>query len=193
MEIKQLDQHDHNPGLGLGLAIVDRMCRLLDIPIRLESDLDRGTCFALTLPVSAWRSAALAQKRLPSDSAHWSLPENTHVLLLDDDPAIRDALSSLLKEWGATVTACATTSDALQVEQRPDLLLIDYHLTDKQIGTEAIGQIRKHWARDIVAILSTADPNETIREQVVEVGAHFLPKPVKQAALKRLLKGIGFG
>ena len=121
------------------------------------------------------------------------MSENTHVLLLDDDPAIRDALVSLLKEWGATVTACGTIAEALQVAQRPDLLLIDYHLSDQQVGTEAISQIRKHWACDIVAILSTADPNETIREQVIEVGAHFLPKPVKQAALKRLLKGIGLG
>jgi Na+/proline symporter/signal transduction histidine kinase/CheY-like chemotaxis protein len=193
MEFKQLDQHDHNPGLGLGLAIVDRMCRLLDIPIRLESNLDHGTCFAITLPVSAWRSPALSPKRITSDSSTWSLSESTHVLLLDDDPAIRDALASLLKEWGATVTACSTVADALQVDQRPDLLLIDYHLADQQVGTDAIEQIRKHWARDIVAILSTADPNETIREQVIEVGAHFLPKPVKQAALKRLLKGIGLG
>lgn len=193
MEFKQLDQHDHNPGLGLGLAIVDRMCRLLDIPIRLESHLNRGTCFALTLPVSAWRSPALGRTRQSNDSAQWSLPDNTHVLLLDDDAAIRDALSSLLREWGAYVTACATIGEALQVDRRPDLLLIDYHLTEQQVGTDAIEQIRARWARDIVAILSTADPNETIREQVVEVGAHFLPKPVKQAALKRLLKGIGFG
>ncbi|MEX2335273.1 MAG: PAS-domain containing protein, partial [Pseudohongiella sp.] len=192
MEFKQLDQHDHNPGLGLGLAIVDRMCRLLNIPIRLESHLNRGTCFALTLPVSSWHSPALSRTRQLSDSSQWALPENTHVLLLDDDPAIRDALSSLLREWGAYVSACGTIREALQLDRRPDLLLIDYHLTDQQVGTDAIEQIRAHWARDIPAILSTADPNETIREQVVEVGAHFLPKPVKQAALKRLLKGIGF-
>ncbi|MBC55041.1 MAG: sodium:proline symporter [Gammaproteobacteria bacterium] len=193
LEFRQLEQHDHNPGLGLGLAIVDRMCRLLDIPIRVQSDLHRGTCFALTLPVSAWRSAALTRKRLLNDNVQWSLPEQTHVLLLDDDPAIRDALSSLLRDWGASVTACATTADAMQVSRRPDLLLIDYHLGDQQVGTEAIDRIRAQWSQDIVAILSTADPNETIREQVVEVGAYFLPKPVKQAALKRLLKGIGFG
>jgi CheY-like chemotaxis protein len=121
------------------------------------------------------------------------LPENTHVLLLDDDPAIRDALTSLLCEWGAYVTACATITEALQVARSPDLLLIDYHLTDQQVGTDAIEIIREHWRCNIPAILSTADPNETIREQVVEVGAHFLPKPVKQAALKRLLKGVGLG
>jgi signal transduction histidine kinase/CheY-like chemotaxis protein len=193
LEFKQLDQQNHNPGLGLGLAIVERMCRLLDIPIRLESQLDRGTCFSLSLPVSAWRNPVIPKKRKLNDSSQWSLPENTHVLLLDDDPAIRDALSSLLREWGAYVTACATIKEALQVDRRPDLLLIDYHLTDQQIGTDAIEQIRSHWKSDILAVLSTADPNETIREQVVEVGAYFLPKPVKQAALKRLLKSIGLG
>tara|TARA_R110002049_G_scaffold71030_3_gene183214 strand:- start:793 stop:4332 length:3540 start_codon:yes stop_codon:yes gene_type:complete len=193
LEFKQLDQHDHNPGLGLGLAIVDRMCRLLDIPIRLESQVDRGTCFSLTLPVSAWRSSVMSKKRHTNDSSQWALQENTHVLLLDDDATIREALSSLLREWGATVTACASIKEALQVERRPDLLLIDYHLSDQQVGTDAIVKIRTHWASDIPAILSTADPNETIREQVVEVAALFLPKPVKQAALKRLLKGIGLG
>ncbi len=192
-EFKQLDQHDHNPGLGLGLAIVERMCRLLEIPIRLESQVNRGTCFTLTLPVSAWKSSSITKKRLTNDHVQWSLPAEMHVLLLDDDPAIRDALASLLREWGGCVTACATTQEALLVEQAPDLLLIDYHLAEQQVGTDAIEEIRTHWARNIPAILSTADPNETIREQVVEVGAFFLPKPVKQAALKRLLKGIGFG
>ena len=190
MEFKQLDEHDHNPGLGLGLAIVDRMCKLLDIPIRLESTVNRGTCFALTLPVTAWHSNALAQKSVPKDTSQWSLPADTHILLLDDDQNIREALTSLLQDWGARVTACENTVQALSVSDKPHLLFVDYHLSEHEVGTESIGQIRDRWQEEIPAILSTADPDERIREQVVEVGALFLPKPVKQAALKRLLKSI---
>ncbi|TFH71505.1 response regulator [Gammaproteobacteria bacterium LSUCC0112] len=193
MEFKQLDQQDHNPGLGLGLAIVDRMCKLLEIPISLRSTVNRGTCFSLTLPVVSWQSPALQRKRSYRDQSTWQLPDHTHVLLLDDAPDIRDALASLLRSWGAEVTACATITEALQHTQLPDLLFIDYHLADNETGTDAIIQLRTHWKTDIPAILSTADPDEHVREQVVEVGALFLPKPVKQAALKRLLKSIGLG
>jgi CheY-like chemotaxis protein len=144
----------------------------------------------LTLPVVSWQSATLQRKRSYRDQSQWQLPDHTHVLLLDDAPDIRDALASLLRSWGAQVTACATINEALQHTQQPDLLFIDYHLADNETGTDAIVQLRAHWKNDIPAILSTADPDEHIREQVVEVGALFLPKPVKQAALKRLLKGI---
>jgi Na+/proline symporter/CheY-like chemotaxis protein len=193
MEFKQLDQQDHNPGLGLGLAIVDRMCKLLDIPIALKSTVNRGTCFSLTLPVSNWKSAALRRKHSYRDRSQWQLSESTHVLLLDDAPDIRDALASLLHSWGAQVTTCASIDEALQQPMQPDLLFIDYHLAENEVGTDAIVRLREHWKTDIPAILSTADPDEHIREQVVEVGALFLPKPVKQAALKRLLKSIGLG
>ncbi|MDP3517763.1 MAG: PAS-domain containing protein [Pseudohongiella sp.] len=193
MEFKQLDQQDHNPGLGLGLAIVERMCKLLEIPISLKSTVNRGTCFSLTLPVASWKSPALQRKRNYRDLSQWQLTDNTHVLLLDDAPDIRDALASLLGSWGAQVTACASIAEAMQHTRQPDLLFIDYHLADNEIGTDAIVQLRARWKTDIPAILSTADPDEHIREQVVEVGALFLPKPVKQAALKRLLKSIGLG
>ncbi|MGM0633570.1 MAG: hybrid sensor histidine kinase/response regulator [Pseudomonadota bacterium] len=192
MEFRQLDQQDHNPGLGLGLAIVERMCHLLSIPMRLESTVGRGTCFSLTLPVSAWRDQERARQPVSGDAGQWSLPAATHLLLLDDDPRIREALTSLFKEWGASVTACASIAEAERVAARPDLLFIDYHLAGQETGTEAIRRIRDRWRSDIPAILSTADPDESIREQVIEVGALFLPKPVKQAALKRLLKSIGF-
>ncbi|MEX1198620.1 MAG: PAS domain-containing hybrid sensor histidine kinase/response regulator [Pseudohongiellaceae bacterium] len=192
MEFKQLDQQDHNPGLGLGLAIVDRMCRLLSIPLRLESTLGRGSCFSLMLPVTAWHSQAPAHPAVTGETGEWSLPAGTRLLLLDDDPGIREALSSLFREWGASVTACADIAEAVNMAHKPDVLFIDYHLAGQETGTEAIRQIRACWQSDIPAILSTADPDEDIREQVIEVNALFLPKPVKQAALKRLLKRIGF-
>lgn len=193
MEFKQLDQQDHNPGLGLGLAIVDRMCKLLDLPLRLHSTLDKGTCFGITLPVSHWPSrltsaATLRPGTALPDRASWSVPDNTQVLILDDDDNIREALSSLFNGWGAQVHAFATLHDALQLNSRADLLFVDYHLSEQEVGTEAIRQLRRHFRADIPAILSTADPDEHIREQVIEVNALFLPKPVKQAALKRLLK-----
>jgi Na+/proline symporter/signal transduction histidine kinase/CheY-like chemotaxis protein len=192
-EFRQLDNQDHNPGLGLGLAIVERMCKLLNVQISLSSRVNSGTCFSLVLPVASWRSSALKTHKAPKDNSTWTMPSDCHVLLLDDDPTIREALASLLQDWGARVTACENTKSALAVSKKPDLLFIDYHLSAQEVGTDAIRKLRKKWAADIPAILSTADPDEYIREQVIEVGALFLPKPVKQAALKRLLKSIGLG
>jgi PAS domain S-box-containing protein len=192
MEFRQLDQQEHNPGLGLGLAIVDRMCKLLDVPVSLRSRVNHGTCFSLRLPVVSWSQFPPPETVIDAGSTGWALPKNMHILLLDDDPDIRQALASQLEDWGALVSQCANINEALQVTQAPALLFVDYHLAEQEFGTEAIRCLRAHWRRDLPAILSTADPDEHIREQVVEVGALFLPKPVKQAALKRLLKSIRF-
>ncbi|TRW48287.1 response regulator [Aliidiomarina halalkaliphila] len=188
-EFHQLERNADQPGLGLGLAIVDRMCRLLDIPITLHSQVGKGTMFAIRLPVYAWSEQPRRQAAVATEPLSGWLT-GVHVLLIDNDEPLRAALTSLFRDWGATVDSCHRVDDALQCAQQPDLLVVDYHLDDHEIGTDGIQQLRKHWGSNIPAILSTADPNESIREHVVESKAAFLPKPLKQAALRRTIKRL---
>ncbi|WP_194757417.1 hybrid sensor histidine kinase/response regulator [Aliidiomarina indica] len=188
-EFHQLERNTDQPGLGLGLAIVDRMCRLLDIPITLRSTVGKGTVFSIRLPVYAWNE----QPRRPVSAQNEALSgwlSGIHVLLVDNDEPLRGALTSLFRDWGASVDSCHRVEDALTCAHQPDLLVVDYHLDDQEIGTDGIQTLRAHWNADIPAILSTADPDESIREQVVESKAAFLPKPLKQAALRRTIKRL---
>lgn len=188
-EFHQVERHTDNPGLGLGLAIVDRMCRLLEIPIHLQSRVGHGTCFSIRLPVHSWHDKRTQRNRTRTERTdNWLI--GRRILLLDNDEPLRQALTSLFQEWGAQVDSCHTIGDALSVIEPPDILVVDYHLDDQAIGTDGIAQIRTHWGKQIPALISTADPDESIREQVIELQAAFLPKPLKQAALRRTLKKL---
>lgn len=187
-EFHQLEQSEHNPGLGLGLAIVAGMCRLLDTHIKVYSEPGRGTCFSLRLPLTD--AAASNAARSGPEQQTPLLPAGLPVLVMDNDPAILKALSSLLENWGARVQAVSDLAAAEALPEQPALLLVDYHLDEGRTGIEAIRALRAHWQNDIPAIICTADPDERVREEVVEVQAMFLSKPVKQAAMKRLLRRI---
>jgi len=99
-------------------------------------------------------------------------------------------LSSLMADWGAKVFSCHTPEEALALTEVPELMLVDYYLDDEEIGVDVIRRMRAKWNMTIPAIVNTADPNEAIREEVIEARALFLPKPVKKAALKRLIKRL---
>lgn len=192
-EFRQLEQQDHNPGLGLGLAIVDRMCRLMEAPISVTSIEGKGTCFSIRLPVLSWREEVLSpQEKTQAAEPSPLLLDGYHIVVLDNDKAIRDALSSLLSDWGASIDACHTGEEVMQLANKPHLIIADYHLDNDDNGVDVIRRVREHWGETIPALVATADPNESVRERVVEVSAQFLPKPVKQAALKRLLKRLLF-
>jgi len=182
-EFHQLEQQEQNPGLGLGLAIVERMCRLLETPLSLQSEVGKGTCFSVMLPVTGWQKQAVSVMPALSTEAG-ALLRGKRVLVVDNDQAVRTALASLLRDWGAEVTAGHNLAEALSLVNAPDLMLIDYHLDEGRVGVEVIEAIRDKFERAIPAIVNTADPNESVREEVVRARALFLPKPVKQAALK---------
>src|SRR5690554_78586 len=190
-EFHQLEHNEQNPGLGLGLAIVERMCRLLNVPLSLRSKVGRGTCFSVRVPLCGW------QRPVPQSVARTALDQQPLllkgkcVLVVDNDQAVREALSSLVQSWGAHVFACQTLEQALALAEQPQLMLVDYHLDDGKVGVEVIAALREKWQFHIPAIVNTADPNEAVREHVVSAEALFLPKPVKQAALKRLIKRVG--
>jgi len=187
-EFHQLQSSGDNPGLGLGLSIVERMCRLLKIDLSLSSRLNKGTAFSLTLPVTGWQKEP-QPIIIKTDSVNEKILEGMRVLVIDNDPGVLIATAGLLTDWGAeTVTA----SNLKHAEKHPpcDLILADYHLDNGNTGIELVVSIRKLWNSNTPAIINSADPDEFLREQALEANTYFIPKPLKSGALKRLLKRI---
>lgn len=189
-EFHQLQTQADNPGLGLGLAIVERMCRLLHIPLTLRSLEGRGTSFMIELPFRG-------RQRVSSPSrdevvATETFLRQTRMLVVDNDPAVLSAMSQLLESWGAQVCAAANLNEVqaqLMHSEAPQLALVDYHLDHHRTGIEIVQWLQQHFAERAPAIiLNSADSDEDIREAAIQVGAAFIPKPVKPGALKRLLK-----
>lgn len=174
-------------GLGLGLAIVDRLARLLDLTISVRSVPGRGSVFALDVPLASPAATCVANAPPPPGAAQFdALP----VLLVDDDDAARDAIEGLLAQWGCEVRAASCAADAIRLladPPRPRLIISDYHLGANDLGTALVQTLRDIAGQAIPAVILTADVSGTLREETAAAGLHLLHKPLNPARLRALL------
>ncbi len=189
-EFHQLESSETNQGLGLGLTIVDRISQLLKHKVSLKSVPSQGTQFTVSVPRVTTITATPVMKTA-AKTAQWvrqPLAEQI-VLVVENDPQIVSAMSTLLTDWGAEVIAASSLVQALaRCPQAPTLMLLDYHLDHGETGTLAACQLRTHWQSEVPGILITANRNEGIREEADAADLGYLPKPVKPIALKGMIK-----
>ena len=188
VEFHRLDQGARIArGLGLGLSIVERVARVLDCKIELESESGRGSHFAVTVPRSNETPIELpARESAQVDSGQLA---GITALCVDNEPSVLDGMETLLRGWGCAVLKAPDLAFALTAISEsalmPNGLLVDYHL-DNGNGIEVITALRRRYG-DIPAILITADRSPAVREQAREEGIQVLHKPIKPAALRALL------
>jgi signal transduction histidine kinase/CheY-like chemotaxis protein len=183
-------ERDHAKGLGLGLAIADRLAKLQGTQVLLQSEPGRGSVFALELPMVAAPLAA----PMESDAVlrtSTAMPEQPCVLALDDDAMIRDAVAALLPQWGyAAVTAggIEEAANRLAAENRvPALLVCDYRLHGNENGIEAVQRLREEFNADIPALLITAETAPERLQAIAQSGLPVLHKPLRPEALRQAL------
>ncbi|TDP47711.1 hybrid sensor histidine kinase/response regulator [Zavarzinia compransoris] len=176
-------------GLGLGLAIVERICRILDHPIGLRSQPGRGSVFTVAAPLTE----APAPRRIERTSLPPVEAGETRLLVLaiDDEAAIREAISALLKGWACDVLTAGSLEAAREVMRGagrlPDVILVDYHLGGGMNGLSVITALRQQAGRLLAAALITADREPRLRQEAKRHQVEMLPKPVKPAALRAYL------
>ncbi|MGS2744663.1 ATP-binding response regulator [Halomonas sp. LS-001] len=179
----------HSRGLGLGLAIVDRISTMLSHPVTLVSAPGKGACFSVTVPYGQ-QSPRLAGPYLAgsllaadADFAHLV------VWVIDDDPAILEGMQALLGQWGcrvraaATVTALEATSDG----EQPHALLVDYHLGQQRENGLTLAKRMERRYPGLTTVIITANHDAEISRQTREAGMHCLLKPLKPLRLRMLL------
>jgi Na+/proline symporter/signal transduction histidine kinase/CheY-like chemotaxis protein len=174
-------------GLGLGLSIVERIARVLNHPIELQSVAGRGSRFSVELPIGPALPAEMRQRELSGADASQRL--DIAVLCIDNDSNILEGMQTLLGGWGCSVHKARDLNTAQQLigqtKVRLDGLLVDYHL-DRGNGLDAIKQLRWRLG-DLPAILVTADRSPRLRASARNRHVQVLNKPVKPAALRALL------
>jgi Na+/proline symporter/signal transduction histidine kinase/ActR/RegA family two-component response regulator len=191
-EFQRLDHHSHAPGLGLGLSIVERMCRVLDHRLFLKSELGKGSSFSVFVPLARWSEMESA-RHFPARPVSYGDLRGAIVLCVDNDRSIIDGMKALLSSWQCPVIAAMDSAEAIEqlkaARITPDIIISDYHL-DRENGCDAIRTIAAACNADIPGIIVTADVPNEVRADAIAGGYAFLQKPVKPAALRALISSL---
>jgi signal transduction histidine kinase/CheY-like chemotaxis protein len=183
---------DRQRGLGLGLAIVRRLCDLLGHRIELDSQPGRGTRFRVWLPLSALPPPTLAPPPAQVPAAVRGL-EGRRVLLVDDEREIREASARVLAQWGADARAAAGRAEAeaaMASGWAPEIAVVDLRLANGEDGMDLVHWLRAALRPDLPAVLISGD---TDASQLARVRASRLPlltKPVSAAKLRLTLLAL---
>jgi signal transduction histidine kinase/CheY-like chemotaxis protein len=192
-EFTQLEgpHQDRQRGLGLGLAIVDRLCRLLGHRVELISTPGKGSRFVVFVPLAP-RRAAMAPPGRPEVNLH--LLVGKVALVIDDDPLNLESLSGLLTGWSCRVATAATCEEALDrfaVDRRPpDIIICDYQLSNGATGYEVIARLRDRFGRSVPAFLISGDTSPECLREASASGFQLLHKPVPPMKLRLIVNQL---
>lgn len=193
-------ERDQNKGLGLGLAIVQRLCFLLGHDILVDSTIGKGTTFTVTVE-------RVAEEDLPEEDINTLVPVipgnlvGTRILIIDDDHRIVHAMQELLTRWGIQSRFAQTPEQAQMTIAsgfNPDIAICDYRLRQNITGVEVLQLIDKKLGRSLPALLITGDTAAERLKEAHASGYTLMHKPVNPAKLRNaiallLRKNRGWG
>lgn len=182
-------QRDRSLGLGLGLSIVRRLARLLELPIELSSTPGLGTRFTISVPRGDQSSVAQPGSGGPVDALQSAASlAGTRVLVLDDEAAVREGTETLLRAFGCEVRSAGCIADAIDQcrSMPPEILLVDLRLRGAENGIDAIRQLRST-SPDLPAILVSGDTAPDSIRDAHQAGISMLHKPVSAEILHQAI------
>jgi two-component system, sensor histidine kinase len=193
-EFYQLDnpERDRSRGLGMGLAIVQRLCNLLEHPLQVKSTPGRGSVFRVLVPAGDAGSAEAPP--LEADTLPPREVARVTVLLIDDERAIREATRELLRPMQVDVLVAATIGEAVELARqspvRIDLILSDWRLRGQENGVDAVRAVRAVCGDSTPAVLITGDTTPELLKLAHESGLVILHKPLQPRELVRLVERL---
>ncbi len=179
-------------GSGIPAEQISAAQRLVNVlHLRLETTFAPARGALLALRVPRGRSAPRAA-RTPAPASPATQPGAIRVLLVEDDPRVREATSMLLRVEGYGVTAVASLAEAERSTQAgaPDLLVTDYRLGNGELGTQVIAALRRSLRPDLKAVLVTGDASAAARELRNDPNLRIASKPYKAQELLALIAAL---
>ncbi|MFK7160424.1 hybrid sensor histidine kinase/response regulator [Marinospirillum sp. MEB164] len=185
-EFQRLHTLPNEQGLGLGLAIAQRMASLLSAPLSVHSRVDQGSCFAVTLPLAQ----ASAEPIIRPDAIRPAMQplQGQRIWILDNDLAVCQALRHLLEGWECEVTLFQQLPRLTAWSHHspaPDLLILDYHLQGQTRGLSTLEQLA--WPDTPAVLVMTADRSPELKAQIHQLGLWLLHKPISALRLRQTL------
>lgn len=192
LEFNQLDvgRAADRKGVGLGLAIVERIAKILGYRVQVQSRPGRGSRFSIQVPL-ADRVPLPISLQAPQPGTGNPLP-GRRLLVLDNELSILESMAALLGQWGCEVLTATDQAAALAVLQgrAPELILADFHLDHGVTGCQVVQQLREHFQQPLPAVIITADRSDQCRRALQQLGAPLLNKPVKPGKLRAVLSQL---
>jgi signal transduction histidine kinase/CheY-like chemotaxis protein len=184
---------EQRKGLGLGLAICQRLATLMGASLTLRSQPGRGTVFTLDLPAGE-RVARAPVAAVPSKAPTALTLDGRRIIVVEDEPAVRTGLEVLLRDWGAavdtfdSVAAVESWAEAVPGDApAPDLLIVDYRLEVGKSGIDAILALRRRFAAPLPAIVVTGSTMSGHDAEAHDHDFHLLIKPVVPNKLRAMI------
>lgn len=179
-------------GLGLGLAIVDKISRVLGHPVSVRSQEGKGSVFSVQVPYGN------LQPSKEGFEALLPLPVNqldqARIWVIDNDPAICDAMATLMEGWGCQVLTALSLADLCQqvdpASSDVQLIIADYHLDNDETGLDAARALNQRLPAPVPVLMITANYGQDLKQQIRESGYLLIHKPVKPMKLKTTLSHL---
>lgn len=180
---------DRNQGLGLGLAIVRRIARLIGAQIEVHSRPGKGSRFSVILPCAEDGDVEPA-----AIEADWG--KGRTLLVIEDDEYVRKSIEMALECFGFTVLAAEDEAQAAALLDRqgasPDAIIADFRLGGSRTGVEAAHAIRSRCSKPVPTLIMTGDTAPGRIQQVLASGFAILHKPAGVDELLAALRELIF-
>ncbi|WP_419799572.1 MAG: ATP-binding protein [Terasakiella sp.] len=183
---------DRRKGLGLGLAICERVAKLLNTKIQLTSALGKGSVFSFEVQTCDVQE----NETLNSSRAVRSVLKGKRILFIEDEIDVQMATKYMLEAWGCVALLAATGQEALELCRQPenglpfDAIVADYRLRGQETGLDVILSVRRKLGVNVPSIVLSGDAAASLICKLEIQNVPLLTKPVMPADLKEVLSSL---
>jgi signal transduction histidine kinase len=183
-------ERERSQGLGLGLAIVQRLVRLLGMDLQLESEPGSGSAFSVAMPRAIEIRPAPRETTAAVYAENSRVLDGARVLVIDDEPEVRAGMQTLLEYLGCRVAVCGGLAEAQclldEHALEPDMIVADFRLRQHENGIDTVRRLRARLG-NVPALLVTGD---TAPERLREAHSSGLPLLHKPVSADKLMESM---